>query len=266
LAEPAAAQAERDYRAAKQEDGSYKIAAAYVNHNSDPISVVFSLLPDAIRESMAEFGISSADTDRMASECAGCTQAQYDAKVEDYYRSREVAWKDEPDGRRLYVDIAATVARNRPRMKELALQFDQLATQRNYGPDETVAAMIAFVQSALLYKRPPEEEGGRDIFGFYPPPRTLEVGFGDCDSKSALLAALLTNFSGTRMIGVHVPKHYLVGIARVPRPGDAFIEYQGEPFVLIEPAGPARLPVGSIGPQTQAALAAMNEIRIDPLF
>ena len=35
------------------------------------------------------------------------------------------------------------------------------------------------------------------------------------------------------MIVVHVPKHYLVGIARVPRPGDAFIEYRGEPFVLV---------------------------------
>jgi len=122
------------------------------------------------------------------------------------------------------------------------------------------------VQSALPYQRPPDEDGGRDILGFFPPPRALQEGFGDCDTKSALLASILTNFPGTRMIGVHVPGHYLVGIARMPRPGDAFIEYGGEPFVLIEPSGPARLPPGQIGPSTQAALATMSEVRIDPLF
>ena len=256
--------AERDYQSSRDGTGQ-RISASYVNFNRDALSVGFSVSDDAVRESMDEFGYSPADTQRIADTC-GCTQQEYDRKVEDYYRSRAVAWHETDTGRRLHVDVPAVVERNRPRLTALAAEFDKLATGRGYGPDETLGAVLTFVQSALLYQRPPDEEGDRDILGFFPPPRALHEGFGDCDTKSALLAAILTNFPGTRMIGVHVPKHYLVGIARVPRPGDAFIEYEGQQFVLVEPSGPGRLPPGQIGPQTQAALATMNGVRIDPLF
>jgi hypothetical protein len=168
--------------------------------------------------------------------------------------------------RHLYVDVPAVVERNRPRLRTLAGEFDQLTSGKHYAQDDALGAMITFVQSALPYQKPPEQEGERDILGFYPPLRALEAGFGDCDTKSALLASILTNFPGIKMIGVHVPRHYLVGIARVPRAGDAFIEYRGEPFVLIEASGPGRLPPGTIGQTTQAALETMNEVRIDPLF
>ena len=257
--------AERDYQRKTDAQGNHSVAASYVNFNRDPLAVAFTVLEQAVHESMAEFGYSMAEAQQMARDCK-YTQEEFDRRVEEYYRSRGLSWTMAGGVRRLYVDIPAVVARNRARMRDLAREFDRLATARKYGPDETLGAMLTFVQSALPYQRPPKQEGERDILGFYPPPRALEAGFGDCDTKSALLAAILTNFPGTRMIGVHVPKHYLVGIARVPRPGDAFIEYRGEPFVLIEPSGPGRLPPGTIGPATQAALATMNGVRIDPLF
>lgn len=257
--------AERDYQRIPDANGDIRVSASYVNFNRDPLSILFSLPLRDVRDATEEFGYSRADTQEMARTC-GCTQEEYDRKVENYYQSRAVAWRASGGSRRLYVDIPMVVERNRPRLRELATAFDKLATARGYGPDETLGAMLTFVQSALPYRQPPDEDGDRDILGFFPPPRALEAGFGDCDTKSALLASILTNFPGTRMIGVHVPGHYLVGIARLPRPGDAFIEYRGEPFVLIEPSGPARLPPGQVGPATQAALATMNEIRIDPLF
>lgn len=260
-----AAAAERDYRRVEEAGGHTRVLARYVNHNRDPLSVSFLLPAQAVREASAEFGWSVTETAALAETC-GCTQEEYDRQVEDYYRSRGVAWRQADDGRRLHVDIPRAVERNRPRLQAVAAEFDRVAAARGYGPDEKLGAMLAFVQAALLYQRPPDVEGNRDILGFFPPLRALHEGFGDCDTKSALLAAILTNFPGTRMIGVHVPRHYLVGIARIPRPGDAFIEYEGEPFVLLEPSGPARLPPGQIGPQTQAALATMNGIRIDPLF
>lgn len=261
----AAAVAEHDYQRTTDGKGDHRFAASYVNYNRDPLQLAFALPGRAVRESMDEFGYSAAEAQTMAREC-GCNQAEFDRLIEEHYRARGLAWRMADGVRRLYVDIPAVVARNRPRVRDLAREFDRLSTARKYGPDETLGAMVTFVQSALPYQRPPKQEGERDILGFYPPPRTLEAGFGDCDSKSALLAAILTNFPGTRMIGVHVPKHYLVGIARVPRPGDAFIEYGGEPFVLIEPSGPGRLPPGMIAPTTQAALATMQDVRIDPLF
>lgn len=261
----AARAAERDYQRTADADGNLRVEARYVNFNRDPLSLQFTLPRRAVEDASAEFGYSRAETGEMARACR-CTQAEYDQQVEAYYRSRSVNWRTEAGTRRLYVDVAQVVERNRPRLRALAAAFDQLATGRGYGPDETLGAVLTFVQSALPYQRPPDEEGGRDILGFYPPPRALQEGYGDCDTKSALLAALLTNFPGMRMIGVHVPRHYLVGIARVPRPGDAFIEYRGEPFVLVEASGPARLPPGQIGPTTQAALATMDGVRIDPLF
>jgi hypothetical protein len=265
MAAAGATAAEREYLRATDAAGNYQVSATYVNFNRDPLSIDFGLPQAVVREAVDEFGWSQGDVQDMAKDC-GCTQEQYDRKVEDYYRSRAVAWRQVASGRRLYVDIPQVVERNRERLKPLAGAFDRLATARGYGPDETLGAILTFVQSALMYQRPPDEENGRDILGFFPPPRALAEGFGDCDTKSALLAAILTNFPGIRMIGVHVPRHYLVGIARVPRPGDAFIEYRGEPFVLIEPSGPARLIPGTVGPTTQAALATMHDIRIDPLF
>ncbi|MGQ0587296.1 MAG: hypothetical protein ACT4PK_08855 [Gammaproteobacteria bacterium] len=259
------AAAPRDYQRATDGDGNHSLSASYLNFNRDPLALTFTLMQQVVADSMGEFGFSRADAQAMARDC-GCTQEEYDRRLDEYFRGRALGWRTEDGQRRVYVDMPAVVERNRGRLRALARQFDALASARGYGSEEKLGAIITFVQSALPYQRPPKEEGGRDILGFYPPPRALEAGFGDCDTKSALLAAILTNFPGTRMIGIHVPKHYLVGIARVPRPGDAFIEYRGEPFVLIEPSGPGRLPPGTIAPTTQAALAAMADVRIDPLF
>lgn len=256
---------ERDYQRSPTADGDLQITASFVNLNRDPLAVLFTLPQRAVADATAEFGYAPADAQELARTC-GCTQEEYDRQIDDYYRNRGLAWRMDGGTRRLYVDVPRAVERNRPRLQALAAEFDKLATARGYGPDEVLGAMLTFVQSALLYQTPPEEDGGRDVLGFFPPPRALQEGFGDCDTKSALLASLLTNFPGVRLIGVHVPRHYLVGIARVPRPGDAFIEYRGEPFVLIEPSGPARLAPGQIGPTTKAALETMNGIRIDPLF
>lgn len=258
----------RDYALSPEASGDYRVSASFVNFNRDPLTVVFALAQNAIRQSMAEFGYSEIEATALGMSCGGpCTQTDYDRRLQQYYGDQALTtFSTDTGSLRVVVDVPAVVERNRPRLRALAGQFDQLAQAHAYGPEETVGAMVAFVQTALPYQRPPASENGREILGFYPPPRALEAGFGDCDTKSALLAAILTNFPGMKMIGVHIPKHYLVGIARVPRQGDAFIEYEGEPFVLIEPSGPGWLPPGTIGATTQAKLNTMAGVRIDPLF
>jgi len=257
--------APRDYQRATGAGGDYAIKASYVNFNRDPLEIGFPLALKAVRDSSAEFGFAQSETKAMAQSC-NCSQQEFDQKVDGYYHARGVASRMEGGVRHLFVDVPMVVSRNRPRLRQLAAEFDKLASARHYNQDDSLGAMITFVQAALNYDKPPDQENGRETLGFFPPLRALEAGFGDCDTKSALLAAILTNFPGVKMVGIHVPRHYLVGIARVPRQGDAFIEYRGEPFVLIEASGPGRLPPGSIGPTTQAALATMNEVRIDPLF
>lgn len=266
LVAAAAAPAAR-YERAEAPGGGWRISAHFQNFNQDALTLEFELHPDAVRESLAEFGYAREEIDALLAACAGCDQAEFDRRAGAFYASRGIAAALQPNGRmKLTVDVPAVVARNKPRLRSLAQALGRIASERHYGPDQTLGAAVAFVQTALKYQLPPPTENGRNIIGFYPPPRALELGLGDCDSKSALLAAMLAHFSGVRMVGVHVPKHYLVGVARVPRHGDAYIEYRGEPFVLMEAAGPAWRPPGMISDQTRDALATMQGVRIDPLF
>ncbi|HUR40341.1 MAG TPA: hypothetical protein VM240_04155 [Verrucomicrobiae bacterium] len=257
--------AERDYRHATNTAGDLRFTARYLNLDGDLLSIAFTLPQRALRESAREFGYSPDETRRMAKRCR-CTQSEYDRRVEAYYRSRLLKW-DKTSGRRiLRVDVPAVVKRNALRLSPLAREFERLAAARGDGRDATIDTVVTFVQSGLDYRLLPSREGGREILGFYDPLRALQAGAGDCDSKAALLAAILMNIRGTRMIGVDVGRHYLVGIARKPRRGDASIQYRGQSFVLIEPSGPARLPPGTIHRRTQAALDATKQVRIDPLF
>ena len=66
------------------------------------------------------------------------------------------------------------------------------------------------------------------------------------------------------MVGIHLPDHYLLGIERIPRHGDLFVEFDGVQYVLVEPAGPSWLPLGMVGEHTQTVLDNSQEVRIEP--
>jgi hypothetical protein len=107
---------------------------------------------------------------------------------------------------------------------------------------------------------------GRHNGGLLQPATTMIKGWGDCDTKTALLASILANWPQMRMVGVAVPGHYLMGVLRIPEKGDAFVEHGGLQYVLIEPAGPAWLPPGRVADTTVALLESSEGYRIDPLF
>ncbi|MSP56919.1 MAG: hypothetical protein EXR69_15145 [Myxococcales bacterium] len=217
---------------------------------------------------MSEFGYAASDIQSLTDECSAqqCSQLDLNQRTDAFFRSRGLVPVRAGSHVSLTVDIPAVVHRNAARVRPMAVELSRLAKQNFWGADQQLGAAVALVQSALPYKEPPPVEGGRQILGFYPPPRALEAGSGDCDTKSALLASVMSNFSASHMVGVHVPGHYVVGINRVPRSGDAFVSYRGEPYVLIEASGPGLLRPGTIAATTQAALNTMSGVRIDPLF
>jgi hypothetical protein len=262
----ARAQEGSGYERTDAPDGNYRVTARFLNFNQDLLTLAFELEPDAVRESLEEFGYANEETQALLAACTGCDQEEFDRRSIAFYNSRGLAVTKQDGRLKLVVDVAAVVERNKGRLHSLAKALGKIANDRDYGPDQTLGAAVAFVQTSLRYQQPPNQENGRNIVGFYPPPRALAQGLGDCDTKSAVLAATLAHFSGIKLIGVHVPKHYLVGVARVPRHGDAFIEYQGEPYVLLEASGPAWRPPGSISDTTRAALQTMQGVRIDPMF
>ena len=217
---------------------------------------------------MAEFGASQAELDALQAQCDAtrCAQKELDAQVDQFYRDHALIPSRSSAGVNLTVDVPMVVRRNRLRVRPVAQQVELVAGERGYDGEETLGMALALVQTALAYKKPPVQDGDRKIWGFYPPPRVLEVGSGDCDTKSALLAAILRSFSGVRLVGVQIPGHYLIGVDRVPRSWEAFVEYRGVPYVLIEPAGPGMLPPGSISETSRSALATMLAVQISPLY
>lgn len=187
--------------------------------------------------------------------------AEYKAKILAFYRLRGFTLLE---GNILVADIPAIVQKNVKKTRSMALSLSSSAEKLGYDSDSIISAALSLVQTAVIYENVPMEIRGRQTGGVYPPLETAAVGKGDCDSKSALLASILLNWNKIRMIGVGIPGHYLLGIMRNPAKGDAFIEYKGLKYVLMEPAGPGWLPPGSVDKKTLSLLGAIDKIKIEP--
>ncbi|MBK1696099.1 hypothetical protein [Rhodovibrio salinarum] len=103
---------------------------------------------------------------------------------------------------------------------------------------------------ALMQQIPYDElrvRGATDGTGFAVPAELLHVNRGDCDSKATALAALMRTLSPEIATAiVLLPGHAVLAADLPVRPGDRTLELDGRTFVLMEPAGPLRLPVGRI--------------------
>ena len=104
---------------------------------------------------------------------------------------------------------------------------------------DKVEAIFRFIQS-IPYERIDDLPDGRDRCGMRTPLTTLLKG-GDCDSKSALMAALLRSKSIADVVIVTVKAkdgsgHALLGVRVDARAGEQFVEYRGAKYVLAEAA------------------------------
>ncbi len=162
-------------------------------------------------------------------------------------------------------DVTKMVARNAPRLQSASKALHELARRRDYSLEDAVGAALAMVQTAVAYRVPPKLVAGKDLLGVLPPPMTLSEGWGDCDTKTALLASLLSSWRSVKMVGISIPGHYLMGVQRIPGPRDAYVEVEGLPYLLLEPAGPGALPPGRGGEHTLAYLKAGGAYTVEPL-
>ena len=125
------------------------------------------------------------------------------------------------------------------------------------GPrhDDRIEALTSFVQRAVPYQAIPETPTGIERCGLRTPGPTLLFG-GDCDSKAALLAALI------RGIDEHVPlvmvslsvggrPHVLLGVGIPAQPCSTILDYRGVRYVLIEVT--SALGVGIMAPDYNEA-------------
>lgn len=202
------------------------------------------------------------------------SQAQVDAmaaNLQKEYEKRRLAYLESrgfvlENGNTTRVDMPAVVKRNAPQIKPLSQVFDRVARQKGYQSMDIIGTVLSFAQTALHYKEPDDVYKGKHTGGVLPPLTAAMLGWGDCDTKTGLVASILSNWGQMRMIGISVPGHYLMAVLQIPDKGDVFVEYQGLQYILLEPAGPAWLPPGQVAETTTALLNGSDGYKIYPFF
>jgi hypothetical protein len=259
----------------------------FFNFNSDFLKINYQMPRQALAEYCAAYGYDDAEIRRLDREhqrsydgavdfarSHSLSQGQLDALLKNIDRQYKLnlkvymagrGFKIEP-GNIALVDMPDLVKRNIPRLQKVAQAFERIARQGRYDSATTIGAATSFVQLAMRYQVPPKVCAGRNTGGILPPLEALLQGWGDCDTKTALLASILGNWQLVRMVGIALPHHYLMAVRRSPGKGDLFIRYQGVDYVLIDPAGPAWLPPGQVGSASFDSLQNDQGYAIEPFF
>lgn len=106
--------------------------------------------------------------------------------------------------------------------------------------EDPVSAMLKLVQS-IKYKIPPKYYKGKYIMEFFPPLTCMYENYGDCDTKSVLLANIIrgASYKKERMAVIILKGfgifHAILAIERPPLPGmlSFYIDRIG-PFIPLE--------------------------------
>lgn len=126
-------------------------------------------------------------------------------------------------------------------------------------PRLVVEWLLAFVQD-IPYNAL-QSDGGNRGTGYLLPRQVLVQNRGDCDSKVALLAALIQYLHPEipqRLL--FVPNHALLAIALPAQQGDEQLQIEGYNYLLLEPTGPAELPLGQIADSSRFHIRSGNYV------
>lgn len=268
------------------EGTSLKAQYNFINFNRDRVSVNFSMTGPDYMNYLSGYGYSELDMKKLkawrettrqaawkeaytkggkpaAEKAIAEVDMDYETRLRALFRARGLALRA---GNVVEADMPVVVKRNIPLLKPLALAFQKIATDRKYAEEDMIGAVLSLVQTAVRYKIPPLMDSGLHTCGLLPPARSLLSGWGDCDTKTGLLASILGNWSKMKMVGIAVPGHYLMAIRRLPGKGDMFVRYEGLEYVLVEPAGPAWLAPGTVGKMTTQLLSGSEGYKVEPFF
>lgn len=163
---------------------------------------------------------------------------------------------------------------------EIYRNWSRAVEAKNLTRRESIELLLRFLQD-YPYGIPPSVIGSKYIAGLMVPPLALEKGWADCDSKSLLMATILSfdPYFKDKMAMILVPGHALLGIEVTASPYDETYEYQNRNFVVAEPTGLSRTPFGRknspysrflaiiplVGPETTVYKNAVTPSGLQPL-
>lgn len=92
--------------------------------------------------------------------------------------------------------------------------------------------------------------------GYLPPLSVVANNQGDCDSKAVLMASLVRSLlPEVKMTMVYLPNHALLGIVLPFRTNEKTLDIDGLDYLLMEPTGPAKIPLGDIANRSARDIA-----------
>ncbi len=143
------------------------------------------------------------------------------------------------EGDRFTIDYNWVINQNKSSIEEIAKRIRSTARRRGYrSRRELVGAFASFVQS-LKYRVPRDYRlNGKNekilTAGAMMPLETLAIGWGDCDSKSMLFAALVQSIDLVDVCFIVMDEHLFAAVQLSPKAEDHSVRYKGEDWVLIE--------------------------------
>jgi hypothetical protein len=92
--------------------------------------------------------------------------------------------------------------------------------------------------------------------GYLPPLSVVSNNQGDCDSKTVLMASLVRSLlPDVKMTMVFLPNHALLGIVLPFRTNEQTLDIDGLDYLLMEPTGPSKIPLGEIANRSARDIA-----------
>jgi hypothetical protein len=142
-------------------------------------------------------------------------------------------------GNKFSVDYDWVVNHSANPIYSVAKTIRSAARKKGYrSTRELIGAFASFVQS-LEYRIPPNNrtnDEGEEILtaGAMMPLETLSNGWGDCDSKSMLFAALVKSINLADVCFIVMDEHLFAGVKIRPSQDDQTIRFNNKEWVLLE--------------------------------
>ena len=169
--------------------------------------------------------------------------ARYHA--DDWYRTPVDS--NNPEAR--YIQhVRGMFAESKPRLRAVYQIFER--TLPGVPTTTFDELLVAFVQS-IPYGTIPDRLDGQATHGLFPPLVVLREGYGDCDSKSLLLAALVTHRHP--VLYLINDRHVFVGLPGNPAPGQHYVTIDAQTWLLCEMTD--RWGIGNLPPESIADIA-----------
>jgi hypothetical protein len=225
--------------ASPAEGDSYRRAFDWIGADKQARHIAFALVKSDVKSELSLFGIPRGMENTLIYQKKGFQRLAV-------YMGSEI----------YMVNYTEIFLRSLPLFSELTMTLQEALEPLQ--PGNLLVEFLFFVQ-AIKYKKPPFYYNNKFINSFFPPLISLYEQYGDCDSKSVLLAVFLTchdkrEKTALALINSLGLKHSILLVKRAPQPGMSALFITGKGYYIpLETSSPGWAP-GFVDPRVWDAM------------